>query len=537
MIGLLSVACAEGYYLTQSYWYNHALGALNQLPDDAAESDSTLIIPVFEPIDSLQFGMRYELFGLTDSTEIPDFFAFGDCYAQDSLSIFCFRGSHQRNKPSRGVIPSGTTVVTQAWEFKTHYDGTTTDYGTWGGGAGWTGQPMAIRWSLEQKEKLGIHDTAFVNNTEAYEIIIGSLCGKIYFLDSETGKPTRPHLSIGNPIKGSVSVDPRKNGLLYVGQGIQHGSRIGAYVFDMFSGKEVLFINGKDPQASRQWGAFDSNPMIDENSGQVFWPAENGLIYAFNINENLEVGPIYKMQYHHDLLFRRGIESSMAVINHYGFFADNSGSVVCIDLKTLKPKWNVSNNDDSDASITIDREDDQKYYLYTGNEVDRLAPVNTAYFRKLDAQTGSEIWRVGRSCRGTAINGKTNSGGILASPVIGKNSGKDLVYTVFSRIDTQNRGEFIAINKHTGEEVFSVILDQYSWSSPVDIYDEQGNIYIFLTDVSGNIYLLDGLSGEVLLKNKTGYTFESSPIVINDRIFIASRGQAILSFKFEKPAL
>jgi hypothetical protein len=54
-------------------------------------------------------------------------------------------------------------------------------------------------------------------------------------------------------------------------------------------------------------------------------------------------------------------------------------------------------------------------------------------------------------------------------------------------------------------------LPIYSWSSPVDIYDNQGNIYIFFTDVSGSVDLIDGPSGELLIKEKLNYTFDSSP--------------------------
>lgn len=538
-VALMSIACAEGYYLSQVYWQKSAYSLIQDLPNVELETEPEPQEIIFHPIDSLQFGLTYQRYGLNDSTavDIAGFEKFGETYSEDQFSIFCFRGNHQRNSPSRGIIPSGSLEVVQAWEFKTHYDGTTTNYGTWGGGAGWTGQPMAIRWSKEQKVQLGIADTTFVANDDAIEIIIGSLCGNIYFLNAETGIPTRPHLSIGNPIKGSVSIDPRKNGLLYVGQGIQHGSRIGAYVLDMFNRKEVFFINGKDNDAQRKWGAFDSNAMIDAQSGQIYWPGENGVIYSFSISDDRKVGELLKMQYNHQFLTRRGVESSMAILGQYGFFADNSGSVICMNLQTLKPVWNIFTGDDSDATIAIDMEDSGKHFLYTGNEVDRLAPVNTSYFRKIDAETGQEIWKFGRSCRGTTINGKTNSGGILSSPVIGKNSGKDLVYTLFSRVDTQNRGEFVAINKHSGEEVFSIKMDQYSWSSPVDIYDEEGNIFIFFTDVSGQIYLIDGLTGELLLKEKTSYTFESSPIIINDRIFIASRGLSILSYKLQKKSL
>jgi len=318
---------------------------------------------------------------------------------------------------------------------------------------------------------------------------------------------------------------------LYVGQGVQHTERFGAYVFDMFSGNELLFINGKDRYSHRQWGAFDSNPLIDTQTGMVFWPGENGLLYAFSISNEHEISDLTRMRYHHNGLFRPGIESSMAVIDHYGFFTDNSGSVICVDLRTLEPIWNVSNEDDSDATIAVDQEENGSYYLYTGNEVDKFAPIHTSYFRKLDARNGDEIWRIGRTCRGTPFLGKTNSGGLLASPVIGKHQLKPYVYCIFSRVDDRNRSEFVAIDKETGKEHFSVLMDQFSWASPVDVYDAKGKGYVFFTDVRGTMYLVDGLTGELLLKEKTAYTFESSPVIINDRIFIASRGRSILCFQ------
>jgi outer membrane protein assembly factor BamB len=488
----------------------------------------------FLPETNISQGFSYEVFDADTVSAAFTFENFSNKNASnDSLSIFNFRGSPQRNNPSRGTIPKEPIAINLEWEFKTGYDTTRTKFGLWGGGAGWTGQPLVIKWTKEQKKLLLIKDKEFIEDDNALEIIIGSLSGDIYFLNSKTGKPTRPHLSIGNPIKGTISVDPRKNGLLFVGQGIQHTNRFGAYVFDMFNGTEVLHINGVDQQSRRRWGAFDSNPLIDEKSGTIFWPAENGLIYKFSIDANKTVGRLSKMRYQHPKLSRAGIESSMAVIDKYGFVADNSGTVMCIDLKTMAPIWNVSNLDDSDATIAVDTEPSGKHYLYTGSEVDFNGPIGTAFFRKLNPINGEEIWKVSRECRSTPIQEKTNSGGILSSPVIGKMKGSNLVYCLFSRVDDQNRGEFVAINKTTGKEAFSLILNHYSWSSPADIYDEEGNIYIFLTDVFGTIYLLDGITGKVLVKERTKFLFESSPVVVNDRIFIASRGNTILSFKIK----
>lgn len=495
------------------------------------DASSNIEVIDFKPLHHLNFNLDYKIIDKDSTAKSLPLFEFSDSYALDTASIFCFRGNHFRNNASRSNVLGIPIALKLDWQFVTDYDSRTTSYGTWGGGSGWTGQPCAIRWSKQEKINLGIIDKNFIEDNDAYEIIIGSLCGDIYFLNAKDGKPTREALTINNPIKGSVSVDPRKNGLLYVGQGIPHTNRFGAYVFNMFSGKEIFHISGNDKDSKRYWGAFDSNPIIDYKTGQAIWPAENGLLYKFSISNDFNISPITKMLYTHTALFRRGIESSLAAIGGYGFFLDNSGSLICIDLNTLEPIWNVSNFDDSDATTMVDYEEAKGYFLYVGNEVDKLAPFHDSYFRKIDARNGEEIWKISRGCYGTNLEGKTNSGGILASPVLGKNNGNNLVYCIFSRVDEKNRGELVAVNKYSGKEIFSVHLDHYTWASPVDFYDENGNIYIFFTDVGGTIYIIDGITGDVIFKERTKYTFEASPIIIQDRIFVATRGKYILSFK------
>jgi outer membrane protein assembly factor BamB len=297
----------------------------------------------------------------------------------------------------------------------------------------------------------------------------------------------------------------------------------------MFTRKEVFHINGNDKDSRRKWGAFDSNALIEKNSGNVFWPGENGMLYNFTLDEDRKLKKMKKMRYQHSQLFRQGIESSLAAIGQYGFFLDNSGSLVCVDLNKLKPIWNVSNFDDSDATTMIDKEN-KDYFLYTGHEVDKLAPAHEVFFRKIAAKDGKEIWRVSRKCFGGKIKDKTIDGGILASPVLGKNKGNHLVFTVFSRIDKKDKAEIVAINKITGKEEWSIILDKFSWSSPVDFYDADGNIYLFFTDVTGNIYIVNGTDGKLILKERSEYTFESSPIIIDDKVYIASRGRSILCY-------
>jgi hypothetical protein len=448
----------------------------------------------------------------------------------DPNSIFCFRGNAQRSSPTRGFLKKKPQRVVFDWEFETAYDSRMTEFGVWGGGSGWTGQPLVIQWPDSLRKKLfGISETQ-ASNRNLKEVIVGSLSGNIYFLDLLTGRPTRPHLSIGNPIKGTVSADPRMNGLLYAGQGIPNGDRFGAYVFDMFTGREIYHRNGLDPEAKRLWGAFDSNSLIDPKTGYWFHPAENGLIYKALVKGM--VGAPAKYRYSSTTHRGQGLEASMGAWKNLGFFADNGGNLFCLDLMHMRPYWIIDNYDDTDASLVVDAENGRPF-LYTGNEVDKQGVSGKAYVRKIDAYTGKEMWSVSRICAGTKVGGKTNSGGVLATVLPGKRKASHLVYAIFSRVNNSMEGEFVGIGKKTGEVYFSIPMSAYSWASPIDLYDEDGNCYVFFTDVYGGIYLIDGFSGKMIFYKQFPAVFESSPVAIGNRIVVGSRGKKIYSFLVE----
>lgn len=476
-------------------------------------------------------GMDYQLLDAEnhDSTTTILF----DNHYNDSSGIFCFRGNAQRNKPSRGLLVSAPTSVRLDWTFETEMDTRVTEFGVWGGGSGWTGQPLIVKWPEKKRKNLFQLDSSFVSKPDFTEVIIGSLCGNIYFLDFTTGKVTRPHLEINNPIKGTVSVDPRMNGLLYVGQGIPSGDRFGSYVFNMFTGKELLFRNGRDLSARRQWGAFDSNPLIDPVSGYWFQPAENGQIYKTRVGKNGHISDPVKFNYTVSKHPHPGLEASMGAFKNLGFFGDNGGNVFCLDLMTMRPVWLLDNYDDTDASMVIDTDEKNHPYLYIGNEVDKQGETGKAYIRKIDALTGKEKWNVQRTCRGSLIGGKANSGGVLATILPGKKAAKNLVFGIFSRLAANIGGEFVAIDKKTGKERYSIPMDAYSWASPVDLYDKNGNCYLFFTDVYGTIYLINGVTGKILFKKKLNYIFESSPVAWDNRIVVGTRDKTIVSFVVE----
>jgi hypothetical protein len=78
-----------------------------------------------------------------------------------------------------------------------------------------------------------------------------------------------------------------------------------------------------------------------------------------------------------------------------------------------------------------------------------------------------------------------------------------------------------------------VQLDNYAWSSPLDIYDEEGYMYIFLADSRGYVMLFDGATGKLIYKEKIAEIFEASPAAFNNKIIIASRPRKIFCLEVQ----
>ena len=66
---------------------------------------------------------------------------------------------------------------------------------------GWTGQPILVQWPESIKRIMNINPE--FKNPDSVEVIYPILDGNIYFLDLETGKPTRPKINLGFTIKGT----------------------------------------------------------------------------------------------------------------------------------------------------------------------------------------------------------------------------------------------------------------------------------------------------------------------------------------------
>jgi outer membrane protein assembly factor BamB len=478
------------------------------LPDVSSKSVAENLTYEIKLVDSAGPGL-----GSIESKYIPE------------KGVLGFRGSLNRDMVSEGRLTQRPTEVKMDWEFSTAYDGKKTKFGVWGGGNGWTGQPLIINWDYK-----GIPTQALANKPKAKkEVIISSLCGKIYFLNFENGEQLRPTLDTHNPIKGTAMFDPDYTGNLLVGQGINETGEFGFLIFDVFKGKLDAFVSSSDRDAHRGWGAFDSSPIKVGN--YYFWPGENGILYKFRmLNGKYKLHS--KLIYHSKKPNRStlGIESSLSVYKNYGYFGDNQGNIVCLNLASLKPVWYFDNVDDSDATIVIE-EEMGKPYLYIGCEVDKQGGSGFSYLRKLNALTGQEVWLNKISAQSIVFKEKTFNGGMLSTPLLGKHQAKNLLYICISQPGKSTAGQLMGVDKVSGQVKFTTKLNANSWSSPVGYYTKKGEPFVIIGDVVGNIYLIDGLTGEKIFSKNLGGNFEASPAVMEDQLIIGSRGNKIYKFK------
>ena len=425
--------------------------------------------------------------------------------------IATFRGGPFRDMPLTGLLDSIPSTLHIDWIFKTQGgkfgEGVNGKGRGWGGGAGWTGQPCL---------KMDI-------NTNAITLYQGSLSGKVFRIDYASGIETDSALDIQNPIKGSVALDPEFSNILYVGQGIRYQSESGSRAFDLHSGKQVTFQTAYDKHAKRRWGFFDSSPIIW--GSYLLWPAENGILYKF-LRTSKGFQPHSKFVYAVKGNPHLGLEASIAIYGRYGIIADNGGSIICIDLQTLQPMWYSANGDDTDATPVIAIEDGTPY-VYTGCEVDKQGPQGKSVFRKLSVLTGEEIWRYSIPCHSISIGKHILNGGMLGTPLLGRDNCSSIIYTSFVQYKPGNTGIFIAFDRATGAVIWQTELSAYSWSSPIGYAVKGGGFIILIGDVIGNIYVINGKTGEILIKQRVGSNFEASPIPWRNTAVIASRGTNI----------
>ncbi len=455
--------------------------------------------------------------------------------------ITTFRGNHYRDSAAFGRRSVTERKLELVW---TKDIGAVSYDNTYWPGVGWTGQPLIIHWSDDVRRLMNI-DSAFLN-TDLVEVIYPTLDGNIYFMNLADGKPTRNPIEIGYSTKGTGMIDPRGYPLLYTGQGLnRNGSEASGHkyrIFSLIDQRELFSITGTTPEAFRLWGAFDPSAVLDKKTDTLIVPGENGLLYRIKMNTlfNRESGELSidpeVTRYRYEAVYNPniGYENSPAFYRNFLYLIDNGGLLQCIDINTLEPVWIYNVQDDTDSTIVLE-ETSEGVFLYTGNEADLrcLHQPEPAFadcqLRKFNALTGELLWEKGYNC----IYQAGVNGGLLSTPVLGKNDLSDRVIFNISKTGDKKTGKMVALDKKTGEEIWVKELPYYSWSSPADFTSEDGKTYMIFCDSNGDMHLMDPMNGEILDTLSVGANVEGSPAIYNDMVVVGSYAKKIYGVRIK----
>ena len=510
------------------------------VPSTTAVPETTVPAVVFAPgsvnvSDPGNWNMTWEIQVGEDMVtryDREELISFGDPEDYFALpGIATFRGNNYRNSATYGTADITEGTMTKVWSKHVGF----LDSAQWIG-CGWTGQPLIVQWDEETKQLMNIYDKKKAKEG-LVEVIYAKMDGYIHFYDLEDGTATRDPIFMKMVFKGSGALDPRGYPVLYVGGGLDsRGQKPRMYAVSLIDGTILWEYGNKDDFALRNWAAYDSSPMVDAETDTLIWPGENGVLYSIKLNTDYdkEAGTIsmdpviqartrYSSNYSENEDRYLGYEPSASIVDHYLYISENGGLFQCIDINTMELVWAQDTLDDSNSSPLFDWGEDGNGYIYT-------APTHhwtqdnhhgDIPIFKINAQTGEIVWTHVYDC----VTYDGCSGGVQSSPLLGKvgTDIEDLIIYSVGRTPGPWEGFLVALDKETGEVVWEISSGNYTWSSPVALYTEDGRSYLFLANASGVCRLIEGSTGEVLQTLSLKQTVEASPVVYGNMVILGTR--------------
>lgn len=446
--------------------------------------------------------------------------------------IVTFRGDNFRSGAAYGTASVSSKTLTKVWSKST--SGLSDTDGTYWSGSGWTGQPLIVKWPEATRKNISAMYDWAREKEGLVEVIYATLDGHVYFYELTSGEYTRDPLNLGFNYKGAGALDPRGYPILYVGSGVDSvNGRSRVKVVNLIDNSVMFEFGHNETFANRGWHMFDSSPLVSAETDQLIYPGENGILYIIHLNTKyneqtgeLSVDPdnIVKWKYNGVRSGSRywlGVESSAAIINNYIFLADNGGNLMCLDLNTLELVWVQDVLDDTNCSPVVDVEDGHPYIYISTSFHYGWRSYSTAEIPifKIDAETGEIVWRTDYTC----YTVQDLSGGVQGTIAVGKNKLSDMIFVPVARTPGASSGTLAALKKDTGEVVWEKETSMYSWSSPVDFYDADGNGYLLYCNSGFNMFLIDGKTGEQLDYMNLGGNIEASPAMYGNYAVVGTR--------------
>ncbi|MBE5924716.1 MAG: pyrrolo-quinoline quinone [Lachnospiraceae bacterium] len=458
----------------------------------------------------------------------------------DCDGIFTFRGNNFRDSAVYGSSEIKDKTMSSMWNVST--GSLTYEDAVWTG-SGWTGQPLMRKWSRQAKLHMNMYDWA-KEKDELVEVVYACMDGYVYFLDLDTGEPTRDKLWLGFTFKGAGALDPRGYPVLYLGAGYDSEKGYArAFVISLLDCSVLKEFGSVDPFAVRSTlSYFDSSALVDANTDTLIYPGENGVLYLIHLGTHYDedAGTLtmdfdqtvkwkYKSKRTTVEKYWPGMETSAAIYEHYLYITDNGANLLCIDLDTLTPVWVQDILDDSNSTPVLSIEEGH-VYLYVSTSFHygwRSMTTATIPIWKIDAQTGEIVWKNEYECSSR----EGVSGGVQSTIAPGKWGLDNYIFVTVSMTHGGWEGDIVALNKNDGSKAWENRMP-YTWSSPVCVYGENGDGYVIYGASDGCMYELDGKDGS--LKSTLDISdgnIEASPAVYNNELVIGTRAGRICGIK------
>ena len=299
------------------------------------------------------------------------------------------------------------------------------------------------------------------------EVVFGAYDKAVHFVDAATGQPTRQPFPTGDIIKGSVTVDPDGFPLLYTGS---RDNKLRILALDREPVAELWSLDANAVQGiwNNDW---DGNPVVVDD--MLYIGGENGWFFAIRLNRGTVAGEVvvapeivFSMPgWTDDLIATVGrnlsIESSVLVIDRTVYFSNSGGRIVGVDMDKVEAgeedpvTFDFWAGDDIDATMVADADG----MLYVAIELERFnaRSAELGQLISLDPSRPADPVRWGVPVPGVA----GSDGGIWATPAVSHG----MVYV------PTHTGRLLAVDAATGELVWEDVVGFHAWSSPLVVGD------------------------------------------------------------------
>lgn len=399
------------------------------------------------------------------------------------------------------------------------------------------GQALIVKWPTQLRQRMALTDEA--RETVALkEVMIAGQDGKVYFYNLQDGTATREAIDLGVPSAGGLSLATNGTPLLGVGQSHSKvGSSVkksGYHLLNLLTNKEEKLIQTDGKEKNSSFSGVLGAGLFDSKTGTLIFGSQGGVLYTVELGKQAETydyqtGKItlstttqsYKTLAKGEEKKYSNINGSVAMYGSYVYYADKSGILQCVDVNSLTPVWAVNLGDDVEATPALDMEDESTVALYTGNTILLKRKQGVVNLNRINALTGEIEWTY------EVPDVKYQSGadiGLEASPVVGQNGISDLV--IFTITNGKEGSRTIALDKKTGALKWQADFTAEAYSSPVAVYNENGDAWIVQALYDGTVNLLNASNGQVLdTLTLPDAQIKASPAVYNDLLIIGTTGK------------